>query len=114
MSGLDCLNLSGAGLAARDAPGLAEQLRKFPALKQLDLSANPGLDRAAVSFFLNSLSSKAYYLKRHICVQSLLSVLFCVLTAPQGLHIFTFSTSATLALRACPMTFRCFCPGFEI
>ena len=114
MTGLDFLNLSGAGLAAKEAPALAEQLRKFPALKRVDVSGNAGLDLAAVSFFLNSLSSKAYYLKRLVCVQSLSSVLFYVLTAPQGLHIFTFSISATLALRACPMTFRCFCPGFEI
>ena len=37
------INLSEAGLEDKEAPALAEQLSKFPALKQLDVSANPGL-----------------------------------------------------------------------
>jgi hypothetical protein len=40
---LEVVNLSGAGLVDDEAPALAEQLGKFPALKQLDVSANPGL-----------------------------------------------------------------------
>ena len=56
MSRLDCLNLSGAGLAARDAPGLAEQLREFPFLKQLDLSVNPVLGCCGASAILSALS----------------------------------------------------------
>ena len=37
------LGLSATGLALSEVPELVEQLRKFPALKQLDLSANPAL-----------------------------------------------------------------------
>ena len=37
------LGLSATGLALSDVPELVEQLRKFPALKQLDVSANPAL-----------------------------------------------------------------------
>jgi hypothetical protein len=40
---LEVVNLSGAGLAGEEAPALVEQLSKFPALKRLDVSANPGL-----------------------------------------------------------------------
>jgi Leucine-rich repeat (LRR) protein len=40
---LEDVNLSGAGLAVEEAPSLVEQLSKFPALKRLDVSANPGL-----------------------------------------------------------------------
>ena len=58
MTGLDFLNLSGAGLAAKEAPALAEQLRKFPALKRVDVSGNPGLDRASLSFITAAFSSK--------------------------------------------------------
>jgi hypothetical protein len=35
--------MSGTGLADEESPALVEQLSKFPALKHLDLSANPGL-----------------------------------------------------------------------
>ena len=37
------LGLSATGLALSEVPELVEQLRKFPALKQLDISANPAL-----------------------------------------------------------------------
>ena len=37
------LGLSATGLALSEVPELVEQLRKFPALKQLDVSANPAL-----------------------------------------------------------------------
>jgi hypothetical protein len=40
---LEVVNLSGAGLVNEEAPALVEQLSKFPALKRLDVSANPGL-----------------------------------------------------------------------
>jgi hypothetical protein len=40
---LEVVNLSEAGLADTNAPLLLKQLGKFPALKQLDVSANPGL-----------------------------------------------------------------------
>ena len=35
--------MSATGLALSEVPELVEQLRKFPALKQLDVSANPAL-----------------------------------------------------------------------
>ena len=37
------LGLSDAGLVLSEVPELVEQLRKFPALKRLDVSANPAL-----------------------------------------------------------------------
>ena len=37
------LGLSATGLALSEVPELVEQLRKFPALKQLDVSGNPAL-----------------------------------------------------------------------
>ena len=40
---MEVVNLSGAGLVDEEAPALAEHLSKFPALKHLDVSANPGL-----------------------------------------------------------------------
>jgi hypothetical protein len=40
---LTVLGLSATGLALSEVPELVEQLRKFPALKQLDVSANPAL-----------------------------------------------------------------------
>ncbi len=55
---LEVVNLSGAGLVDEEAPPLAEQLGKFPALKQLDVSANPGLDSGSVSFIFEALSGK--------------------------------------------------------
>ncbi len=40
------------------APALAEQLGKFPALKHLDVSANPGLRCAGTSVILSAVSGK--------------------------------------------------------
>ncbi len=37
------MGLSGVGLEVEEAPALAEQLGKFPALKQLNVSRNPRL-----------------------------------------------------------------------
>ena len=37
------MSFSGAGLEVEEAPALVEQLRKFHALKQLDVSRNPRL-----------------------------------------------------------------------
>ena len=53
---LQVVNVSGAGLVDDEAPALAEQLGKFPALKQLDVSANPGLDLGSVSLIFQALS----------------------------------------------------------
>ena len=41
-----------------EAPALAEQLSKFPALKRLDVSANPGLALGSVVFIFKALSGK--------------------------------------------------------
>ena len=40
---MEVVNLAEAGLLDGKAPALAEQLGKFPALKQVDVSGNPGL-----------------------------------------------------------------------
>ena len=41
-----------------EAPALAEQLGKFPALKHLDVSANPGLDFGSISLIIKALSGR--------------------------------------------------------
>ena len=44
-----------------EAPALAEQLGKFPALKQLDVSANPGLRCSGAAVILSALSGKLLF-----------------------------------------------------
>ena len=56
---LTVLGLSATGLALSEVPELVEQLRKFPALKQLDVSASPALDCAAVSAIVRAASGTA-------------------------------------------------------
>ena len=51
--------MSGNFLQPQHMPELVEQLRKFPALKQLDVSANPALDVAAVSAIVRAVSGTA-------------------------------------------------------
>ena len=114
MVGLEIVSLSGAGLENEEAPALAEQLGKFPALKQLDASANPRLDSAFLSLIGKALSSKAVLLHHH-CVFSLRHQhLPRVLTVLQELHILLSSTSAALASRACPMTLCSICLVFNV
>ncbi len=108
------MGLSGVGLEVEEAPALAEQLRKFPALKWLNLSLNPGLDCAFVSLIAKALSGKAVLLHRHIFVPTLSSYILHVLTVLQELHILLLSTSAALASRACPMTLCSICPDFKV
>ena len=50
------MSLSGAGLEVEEAPALAEQLCKFPALKQLDVSSNPRLGCGGAAAVLSALS----------------------------------------------------------
>jgi hypothetical protein len=50
------LSLSGVGLAVEEAPALVEQLGKFPAIQQLDVSANPGLRCGGAAAVLSALS----------------------------------------------------------
>jgi hypothetical protein len=45
-------------LQPHHAPALAEQLSKFPALKHLDVSANPGLRCTGAAVMLSALSGK--------------------------------------------------------
>jgi len=45
-----------------EAPALVEQLGKFPALKQLDVSANPGLELGSVSLIFKALSGETRHL----------------------------------------------------
>ena len=61
---MEVVNLSGAGLVDEEAPALAEQLSKFPALKRLDVSANPELRCSGAAAILSALSGTllfAYY-----------------------------------------------------
>ncbi len=50
------MNLSGVWLEVEEAPALAEQLRKFPALKRLDVSRNPKLGCVGAAAVLSVLS----------------------------------------------------------
>ena len=58
---MEVVNLSGAGLVDEEAPALAEQLSKFPALKHLDVSDNPGLDFGSLSLIFEALSGKTLF-----------------------------------------------------
>ena len=108
------LTLSSLDLTAAVAREVAALLRHYPALKQLDVSANPGLDHAFVSEIGKALSSKAVLLHHH-CVFSLRHQhLPHVLTVLQELHILLSSTSAALASRACPMTLCSICLVFNV
>ncbi len=44
----------------REAPALQEQLSKFPALKQLDVSANPKLRCTGAAVILSAFSGKIF------------------------------------------------------
>ncbi len=41
---------------------LAEQLKMFPKLRVLDLSRNPGLDRASIFLFIDALQGKLAFI----------------------------------------------------
>ena len=60
MVGLEIVSLSGAGLEVEEAPALAEQLCKFPALKQLDVSSNPRLRLLPVGVLQMAASLEAF------------------------------------------------------
>ena len=90
------MNLSGAGLEVEEAPALAEQLRKFPALKRLNLSLNPGLDCAFVSLIAKALSGKAVLLHRHIFIPTLSSIYSTCSHCPTGApHFVALDLSGT-------------------
>ena len=78
------MNLSGAGLKVEEAPALVEQLRKFHALKRLNLSVNRGLDCAFVSLIAKALSGKAVLLHRHIFIPTLSSIYSTCSHCPTG------------------------------
>ena len=58
------LDLSATGLALSELSELVEQLRKFPALKQLDISANPALGGGGAAALLSSLAGM------HVCARA--------------------------------------------
>jgi len=106
--------VAGNHLQPQHVLALAEQLCKFPALKQLDVSVNPSLDSAFLSLIGQALSSMAVLL-HHPHVFSLPHQhLPHALTALQELRILSSSTSAALASRACPMTLCSICPDFDV
>jgi hypothetical protein len=57
-SSLRQLKLSRTSLQVEGVSKLAEQLQMFPKLRVLDLSGNPGLDRASISLFIDALQGK--------------------------------------------------------
>ena len=61
---LTVLGLSATGLALSEVPELVEQLRKFPALKQLDVSANPALSTPDGAFEVAALLEHFPLLRR--------------------------------------------------
>ncbi len=52
------VNMSLNHLLPHQMPALVEQLSKFPALKQLDVSANPNLRSIGAAVILSALSGK--------------------------------------------------------
>ena len=52
--------MSGVGLEVEEAPALAEQLGKFPALKRLDVSDNFRLGCVGAAAVLSALSGMLY------------------------------------------------------
>ena len=79
MVGLEIVSLSGAGLEVEEAPALAEQLRKFHALKQLDVSRNPRLGCVGAAAVLSALSGML-----HTGALSFLSLRFEVTSMCRG------------------------------
>jgi hypothetical protein len=57
-SSLRHLRLSQTSLQVEGVSKVAEQLKRFPKLRVLDLSGNPGLDRASISSFFDALQGK--------------------------------------------------------
>jgi Leucine-rich repeat (LRR) protein len=57
---LEVVNMSKTGLADEEAPALVEQLSKFPALKRLDVSANPGLRLLPIGMLRIAATLEAY------------------------------------------------------
>ena len=66
--------MAGNHLQSQYVPALAEQLGKFPALKQLDVSANPCLDRNFLSIIVRALSSKALFLHHRLYSLSVIRI----------------------------------------
>ena len=94
-TGLTCVNKAAQG-------ELAQQLRKFSALKKLDVSANPGLDLGSVSCIFKALSGKTrIYLfhARYYAPIFFFNVLMFLQAPPSLLN----STSEAPASTACPM-----------
>ena len=73
------MSLSGVGLEAEEAPALAEQLGKFPALKQLDVSCNPRLGCVGAAAVLSALSGML-----HTGALSLCALMFKVTPTRRG------------------------------
>ena len=71
--------LSGVGLLVEEAPALAEQLGKFPALKQLDVSCNPKLGCVGAAAALSALSGML-----HTGALSLCALMFIVTPTCRG------------------------------
>jgi hypothetical protein len=98
------LKLSNTGLTCADKAAqeeLAQQLRKFSALTQLDVSANPGLDRGSVSIIFKALSGKTclYLFQTRSYAHTFFFNALMFFQAPQSL---LNSTSEALASTACP------------
>ena len=96
MVGLEIVSLSGAGLENEEAPALAEQLRKFPALKQLDVSRNPKLGCVGAAAVLSALSGML-----HTGALSLCALMFKVTPMRRDAAVFA----------PCKMQFGVFVPA---
>ncbi len=68
MVGLEIVSLSGAGLENEEASALAEELCKFPALKQLNVSSNPKLGCGGAAAVLSALSGMLRTGALSVCV----------------------------------------------
>ena len=88
--------MSGVGLEVEEAPALAEQLRKFPALKQLDVSRNPRLGCIGAAAVLSALSGML-----HTGALSLCALMFNVTSMCRDAAVF----------EPCKMQFGVFVPA---
>ena len=98
------LFLSGTGLVHAEVPELVQQLLKFPALQQLDVSNNLGLDRVAVSHIAQGLSGNSSFSCVFVVTSFCVHIFVAVVIDTQEHEISWSSISAALVLKACPTT----------
>ena len=92
-------------LQPRHIPVLSEQLGKFPALKRLDVSANPGLGCGGAAVIFSALCGELQILNRSASV-------IMSFTSPSSFYLLSFPLTSHQALSPLPplypFLFLCF------